>query len=61
MSEPKSYLVRYEYEYESGLIKKSLEYHGNSCVVVKQESKSEEITIRIPKEMMSHFVRMVDI
>lgn len=60
MSKPKSFFIEIEYEYENGIIKKSLKYLGNECVVIRQESEREEISIRIPRHIISAFMELTD-
>lgn len=60
MNKPKSCFIEIEYEYKTGIIKKSLKYLGNECVVIRQESEREEISIRIPRHIISAFMEMIN-
>jgi len=60
MSDPVSYFVEFEYQYENGTLKKYLKYLGNEDVIVGEIYGSDEgITIRILREMLESFLKMI--
>jgi hypothetical protein len=60
MSDPISCLIEFEYEFESGSVKKSLKYMGNENVVIRQETNGEEVSIRIPRKALDFFMQIIE-